>query len=229
MNLSSKLDRWRLVTISRQQLGLADKLTDRILEIVGKDVDGCDLFLLPAQRQLMFDPRQNLQDLEGLGDVIDAADLERFDLIQHFIERTDENNWNIAGLVDFFQSLTYLKAIHPWHLNVEQDQIGRGPLGDAERNLAVIGRADFVALLSKNSREHVQVGWRVVDNQDVGLRRTRFCHDLLIPSLNEQLELIDQKIIRQPLQFIRQGAVLLADLVDQRLDLIHVGHQDRLP
>jgi hypothetical protein len=94
----------------------------------------------------MFDPRQNLQYLKGLGDVIDAADLERFDLIQHFIERTDENNWNIAGLIDFFQFLTYLKAIHPWHLNVEQDQIGRCALGDDKRDLAVIGRTDFVAL-----------------------------------------------------------------------------------
>ena len=49
---------------------------------------------------------------------------------------------------------------------------------------------------------------------DAGARFAQFCHDLFVLSLNEQLELIDLKIIRQPLQFIRQRD-LAADLVDR--------------
>src|SRR5262245_18973572 len=48
-------------------------------------------------------------------------------------------------------------------------------------------------------------------------------------SADQQLKLIDLKLIRQPLQLLGQPGVRIAELVDQYLDLFHVGHQYRLP
>ena len=60
------------------------------------------LFLHAAQGQVVVDPHQHLFELERLGDIVDAADLEGLDLVERFVQGAEENDGNGAqALVGF--------------------------------------------------------------------------------------------------------------------------------
>ncbi len=186
-----------------------------------------DRVTLPVQRELVFHARQNFQNLEGLGDIIGAADFKRFDLIQHIIQRADENNRNVAGVIALFQAFTDLKAIKPGHLDVEQDQIRRRMLGDDQRQLAAVGWTDLIALLGQDGREHIEVRRRIVDDQNIGLGG-KIGHTVLTLRLYQPIQLVQAQIVRQPLYSIREDMVARMDLPSKRLDLFHIRHQNGL-
>ena len=62
-----------------------------------------------------------------------------------------------------------LEAVHLRHHDVQQDEVGLHAGQHLERLLAVCGDTDLVAFALQNGRQGLDVGGRVIDNQNANV------------------------------------------------------------
>ena len=64
-----------------------------------------------------------------------------------------------------FQALTYFQPAVPWHVNIENDQIGLLLRNLLQRGRAVVDRNDFVSRIREDFPPHILGGHAVVGEQ----------------------------------------------------------------
>lgn len=79
-----------------------------------------------------------------------------------------EYHRDIPGLLILLQTLAGLKTVDARHLDVEQDEIRHGILGDFEGALAVGGYEDAVTFGLQGLTQNPEVFRSVVDDEDLG-------------------------------------------------------------
>ncbi|MNT14923.1 hypothetical protein D3C72_1499470 [compost metagenome] len=118
------------------------------------------------QVQVRADPRHHFVDLQRLGDIVDPARLERGDLVLGLGQRGHENHRDLSGACQRLQAAADFKAVQSRHHHVEQDQVWLNKVGALQPFFAVLRDDDPKAVVLKTLHDHVQVGWRVIHNQD---------------------------------------------------------------
>jgi hypothetical protein len=83
--------------------------------------------------------------------------------------RAEEHDRDVFRLFRGAQAPADLVPVHARHHDVEEDQVGRGSLDEAEGSLAVHRGAELVLPLER-SDEHIDVRRHVVDDQDPAFR-----------------------------------------------------------
>ena len=81
---------------------------------------------------------------------------------------------NRQRLVERMQLAQDLHAVHPWHLDVEQDEIG--PIALHQRNgvRAIAGAHELVLFVFEDHPQRIADGGLVINDQDAGLHRRIF-------------------------------------------------------
>ena len=97
------------------------------------------------QGDVRADAGEQLLGLEGLGDVIDRAELERAHLLEGIGERGEKDHRDVARRLRLLQALADRVAVHARHHHVEQDEIRPRFRGDDDRLLAARGGDGLVA------------------------------------------------------------------------------------
>ena len=121
------------------------------------------------QREMGSDPGQHNGAGERLVDVINCANVESLLFLGLLGLGGKEDDGNVSRGGNVLQPPTDLVAVHAWHHHVEQDEIGLfGAVGNGQRLLAVGGNFRAVGVL-QHSRNHGDVGWRVVHDQHQSL------------------------------------------------------------
>jgi len=116
--------------------------------------------------QLRLDPRQQDRGTDGLGDVVDCADLEPDAFVFLVGPGGHENHRNVGRPPVRLEALAHLVAIHLGHHDVEQDQVGRLRTGrDAQRLLAADSHLHMVGVLEQCADQR-QIVRGVVHHQD---------------------------------------------------------------
>jgi hypothetical protein len=105
-----------------------------------------ELRLQIPQGEVSFNASQNLLKLKWFRNVIPPADGKGFDLVCCFIQGADKDYGNVASIFIRSQMLADLKAIHPWHIYIEQDQIRRGRPRGHKGHVPVDCGANFESL-----------------------------------------------------------------------------------
>ena len=126
---------------------------------------------MPPQQAL--DPRQQLGEVERLGDVVVGAELEAVDHVVRLVARREhEDRREVAVLA---QPLADLEAVDLGQPDVEQDEVVAPRLGGGQPGAAVAGDVDVVLLAVQVDAEALGEGFLVLDEQDA---RDRFaCHE----------------------------------------------------
>ena len=114
--------------------------------------------------QQRTDAGLDFQDLERLGQIVVAADLEPAGLVVHVLERAEKHDRQLAGRLRGSQPSADLVAVDIRHDDVEQNQIGRAPLNGVERLLAAERNRELV-LTAECLDQNVDVGLDVVDDE----------------------------------------------------------------
>ena len=89
--------------------------------------------LRPPERDVRLHPRQDLLELERLGDVVDAAHFERPDLVGRVGQRREEDHRHVLRAILRPEAPADLVAVHLRHGDVQQDEIGRVVLHGLKR------------------------------------------------------------------------------------------------
>ena len=112
--------------------------------------------------------RQQLLDAEGLGEVVVGAQIEAVDLVLILPTRRQDDDGHGGELA---HPLRDGKAIHPWHHDVEQHEIGGVRLDLFERRLPIAHRDHLIALELEVARDQPQDLGIVVGGQNRRLLR----------------------------------------------------------
>ncbi len=158
------------------QFGVADDVGDGVFQIMRHNAHEIildrdqrfDAALLQHQHEVRLHAGVNFFQLKGLGDVIHPACAEGLQLVVNGIQRADEDYRDGAGARVCLELLAHFKAVHARHLNIQQDEIRQGFLGDRNRQFAADGRAHLVLILGEHGRQHAEVGRVVVNDENAG-------------------------------------------------------------
>jgi hypothetical protein len=134
------------------------------LALLGQQI--LKLALLPAKLQVDGDTRLDLLDVKGLGDVVEPTHGERAHLVHGFPVRADEDDGDGRQELVLLQFRAHLVSVHPRHVDVEQDEIGRIRFARQQGQPAAGDRPRAVAASLEHVRQHLQVGRRVIHDQD---------------------------------------------------------------
>ena len=113
--------------------------------------------------------RQQLLELERLGDVVDGADLESADLVDRLRQRRHEDDRDVADGGILLEPFACREAVQVGHQHVEQDQIRMRVGGALDRALAILRDQHVESGLPEQVEEHAEIRRRIVDDQDDGL------------------------------------------------------------
>ena len=123
----------------------------------------------PLAAQLGVDPRGELADLEGFGDVVVGADLERHHHVDGVGARRQDDDRDLdAGSAE---PPADVEAGHARQAQVEQDEVDVALLGEAQALGAVLGELQAEAVLLGDGGEDVAHRRVVVDDEHGRLRR----------------------------------------------------------
>ncbi len=130
-------------------------------------------FILLLQRFLrMFEGQMGAHasfqfyQVEGLDDVIHAAQLEASTLVEYFSRGCDENDRHLPGFLTGFDSLTGLEAVHFGHHNIEQNQIDRVFLQQLQSTLPARSDGQSIVIL-ESMHQHIDVIGNVINNENL--------------------------------------------------------------
>ena len=165
------------------------------------------LFLQPLDAQHRANPRLELGELDGLGDVVVGARLESFDLALRRVERGLHDDRNEGQSRILLDAPRHLVSIDARHHHVEENQVGRRRMNTLQRLFAVARAVDFIPPRLEPSAKQLDVVLVVVDYQNAGGRLSRFRrrhHDrgtsaLLRPPRAARTVWRDSRHIRLPL------------------------------
>src|SRR5690349_13038186 len=111
------------------------------------------------------DARHQFGVVEGLGDVVHTAALQRPDDQTLVVCRRKEDNGNLSPIRILTNSTANLESVHFWHEQVEQDEVGptnRQPL----EGLETAGRGqNFEPEFAQGGADDLNVGLLVIDNE----------------------------------------------------------------
>ena len=79
--------------------------------------------LHPPQREVGLDPRQNLVEVEGLGDVVDPAGRERLELVEGLRQRADEYHRDGSQRLVLLHRAAHVVPVHLGHVHVEEHDV----------------------------------------------------------------------------------------------------------
>ena len=119
---------------------------------------------------MRFNPRMQFFHLKRLRDVIHAAGGERLDLIHLLGESADEDDGNSLELFVGFKVFAHLVAVHLRHIDVEQNQVRRIAPRCQQRQFTGGNRANPVAAVLEHAGQYLEIGGRIVHDQDAGGR-----------------------------------------------------------
>ena len=112
-------------------------------------------------------------NVQRLVQKIDGAAFIALERIIHFApSRADEHDWNVLGLFSAAHQLGQLKAIHAWHLHVED---GNREFMLQQQRQRLVSRQGFIygTVLALDKRfERQQVLRQIVNDQEFGLNIT---------------------------------------------------------
>jgi len=136
--------------------------------------------------EVRLDARLDLLQLERLGHVVRAAHGESLHLVEHLGVGADEDDRHLGQPRICLELCADLVAVELRHVDVEEDEIGRLATGGLERELSIGHGPDLVPALLEHSSQELQVGGRVVDDEDIGDRAHLPClhslHTHVFPS-----------------------------------------------
>ena len=147
--------------------------TDDLVEVVRARQLGaqeCDLALERPALEGASRKRQELVLLEGLGQIVEGAELHGGHCGAHGLHGGDEDH--LDALVERLDALEHLDTVHPGQSDVEQDEVDRGGPDDVERAGAVGHVDDFVVVL-EDQPKRLPNAWVVIDDEDDGARHAR--------------------------------------------------------
>ena len=121
----------------------------------------------PRDLQVRLDPHQHLLRLERLGYVIDPAAAESTQQPLRFVLGGDEEHGNPPCRRLFLERAADGEAVRPWQDDVQQNQIRKGLRGDPQPLLGVRGGENLVSSRLEHAGQQVNVGGRVVDDQNL--------------------------------------------------------------
>ena len=76
-----------------------------------------------AEFEVRPNPSQQFLSLKRLGDVINRAQRQAFHSLFHLACRTNEHEWNFAGLFGGLESPADFKSVDARHANVQEDEL----------------------------------------------------------------------------------------------------------
>jgi hypothetical protein len=109
---------------------------------------------------------QHLGLVDRLGDVVDAAGGEAGKLVAGVAHDGHEDDRDLARPRVGLETAAGLEAVEPFHLHVEQDQIGVHELGAIDAFLAALRHHHVQAALLQGVDQQPQIGRLIVDRQD---------------------------------------------------------------
>jgi len=118
----------------------------------------------PAFRNAVHQQKQ-LIELHGLGDVVDGADLDRFD--GRFNGAVGGDDDDVDLMVDALHFLEHVHAVHAGHLVVQQDEVEGVVQDRLDGRLAVFRLLDPVAFRNQKIAQHFPLRAAVLNNQNV--------------------------------------------------------------
>jgi hypothetical protein len=133
--------------------GLLDGAADRVEFDVSNAKDGGGFFLRargglsPAHGSA--DARGELAELEGLGNVIVGAGVERFDFIVLAVSHGEHEDGDARKEAAYV--LAGVDAVHAWHIDVEQDSVEGIGADEGKSLFAARGLYDLEAELLQGS------------------------------------------------------------------------------
>ena len=117
---------------------------------------------VPPQQAL--DPRQQLGEVERLGDVVVGAELEAVDHVVRLVARGEHQDRREVAVLA--QPLADLEAVDLGQADVEQDEVVAPRLGRGQPGAAVAGDVDVVLLAVQVDAQALGEGFLVLDEQD---------------------------------------------------------------
>src|SRR2546428_785152 len=127
---------------------------------------GTEVVLEPVGEDRAAHTCRQLHRLDGLRDVIDASGLEALADVLRAVARRDEDHRNTTGLGLRLETAARFPAVDAGHHHVKQDEIGLLGPRERDRGLARAGRLGLAANRLETSREKLDVGDFVIDDQD---------------------------------------------------------------
>src|SRR6516162_272843 len=122
-------------------------------------------------------PRFDFFELERLTDVVDPTAVKCFDFVDCFMKRAQENDRHVACFILSFKPLANFVAVELGHVDIEENKIGRRGLRRLQRKRGARDWTNLITMRSQHSGNELQVGGRVVDNENVGSLVTNRIHD----------------------------------------------------
>jgi hypothetical protein len=117
----------------------------------------------PLPAQLRVDARGQLADLEGLGNVVVRADLERHDDVHGIGAGGEDDDRHLD--TRSAEPAAYVKAGHSGKAEVEKDEVDVALLGEAQPFGAVLGELQAEAMLLSHRGEDVAHRRVIVDDE----------------------------------------------------------------
>jgi len=115
---------------------------------------------------------RELDDVEGLGQIIVRAQLDRLDLVGKLVERGEHDDRDETCLRILFQRLTDGVSVAPRHHDVAQDEVGRLACHRLESLLAVGRLRDPISERLEDVADDLPVRFLIVHHEDA---RTLHC------------------------------------------------------
>jgi hypothetical protein len=108
-------------------------------------------------------------EVEGLGDVVDGAEVEGGDFVLGALEAGEDDDGDLDGGGVVLEGAEDFEAVHAGHVEVEEDEEGLSFFGQGEALLARGGADELDVLGAESSLEEAVDVERVVDEEDDGL------------------------------------------------------------
>lgn len=139
---------------------------ERLLEVVARDPQEAVVRLLQApQRELRAHPCEHDGEVEGLGDVVVRAGLERPHDVVRLVEAGDDDDRQVERRVRLAQPREEIEAAAVGETDVEQDQVEAAVRDPLPRLVRARGDYHSVAFALEFHREHVAHAALVVHDQ----------------------------------------------------------------
>jgi hypothetical protein len=117
--------------------------------------------------QLEVHARDDLFDVDGLGQVVLHAELEALDLALHRAVAREEHEGDLAGVLALAQPLHQLEPVHVRQAGVADDHIGATQPDHLDGRERVGARGHAVAGLAQADLQHAQAALVGVDEEEV--------------------------------------------------------------
>src|SRR5258708_31897004 len=116
---------------------------------------------------MRFQTRDDFIEIEGLAQVIDAAQMEALDLIDGFVQGAKKDDRNIAQARITLELSANFVAVHLRHEDVQQDQIRRGGISYLQGALAAIISPNSVTTCSQAARLNPKATGTAVHHENI--------------------------------------------------------------